>query len=273
MFNRYSVTLTLLRSQLGTNPLSAHVMDQHILDRQRKLIAANSKTNKAINKYLDALDIPDDRKLAEVSLIVEELERMVGRPFAEDEKEKILAGTLDDLKETFAELDTKGTTVFFKDKAHSNFPMIGDHMIYGFLKAASEALVRALPPGAPKKQGVVLQSSSYTQSIINQHVRCDREFITFDKDIERYEDGTPNYAQRSIRAMTPQGPRISLMKSEQVGAGAKLNFILRVLENSPLNEEALRKMFDYGECTGLGQWRNSGRGSFTYTLEKVIEAR
>lgn len=272
MFDKYAITLTLLRPMLGTNPLNVNVMDQHILDRQRKMIADNSKTNKAINKYLDAVNIPEDRKAVEIALIVEELERMIGKPFAEEDKAKLIAGTLDDLKETFAELDMKGTTVFFKNKDVENRPMIGDHMIYGFLKAASEALVRALPPGTPKKQGTVLQSASYTQSIINQHVRCDSQFITFDRDIARLPNGTPDYDQRSIRAMTAQGPRISLMKSEQVPAGASISFVLKVIKNSPLDETSLRKMFDYGECTGLGQWRNSGRGSFSYKMEKVISA-
>lgn len=265
IYRKFNIELTLLRAQLGTNPLSAEIMNDHILARQRKLISENSKLKRSINKYLDALDIPDDRVGIEVDLVIDELERMVGRPFPPEERAQMLAGTLEDLKETFAELDTKGTTIFFKDPATGR-PMIGDHMIKGFLKAAGEAIART----QPKKQGAILQSASYTQSIINQHCACSESFLIFDQDILRNKDGSPNYDQRSIRAMTAQGPRISLIRSEQVPAGAKLKFVLKVLDNSPLTEEALRKMFSYGEMVGLGQWRSSSRGSFTFIMEEVI---
>lgn len=264
MFSRYQVTLTLLRPQLGTNPLSAEVMNDHILARQRKLISENSKLQKAINKYLDALDIPGDRVDIEVNLVIEELERMIGRPFPPEDRAKLIAGTLEDLKETFAELDVKGTTVFFKDPA-TKHPMIGDHMVKGFLKAAAESISRT----QPKKMGTMLQSASYTQSIINQHCSCEQPFLVFDCDIERDELGAPIYNQRSIRAMTAQGPRISLIRSESVPAGATLKFALRVLTGSPLTEEILRKLFDYGQLIGLGQWRNASYGSFSYTLESL----
>ncbi len=250
---------------LGTNPAAPDVMDKHILERQRKLILGNSKINKAVNKYLDAIPPSEDRGAKEVELIIENLEKIVGRTFSVAERETILSTSLDELKETFAELDTKGLTVFFKDKA-SGRPMIGDHMIYGFMKAAAEAIGRTLP----KKQGTILHSVSYTQSIINQHVRAEEEFIVFDKDIVRKEDGSPAYEQRSLRAMTAQGPRITLASSEVVPAGARLSFVLRVMENSPLTEESIRRMMGYGEIVGLGQWRSSGRGSFkVVTLEEI----
>ncbi len=264
LYRKYQVDLTLIRPQLGTNPLSADVMNEHILARQRKLISENSKVKKAINKYLDALDIPDDRVNTEVDLVIAELERMIGKPFPPEDRERLLAGTLENLKETFAELDTKGTTVFFKDPKTGR-PMIGDHMIKGFLKAAAEAITRT----KQKKQGTMLHSASYTQSIINQHCACEEAFLVFDHDIDRNEDGTPKYNQRSIRAMTAQGPRISLIRSESVPAGAKLSFVLKVMEGSPLNEEVLKQMFAYGEMIGLGQWRSASYGSFSATMEEL----
>lgn len=138
-------------------------------------------------------------------------------------------------------------------------------MIYGFLKAAAEAIGRTLP----KKNATVLHSISYTQSLINQHVRCEQKFITFDKDIRKNEDGSTSYLQRSLRAMTAQGPRISLAKSEVIDEGAKLTFTLKVLMGSPITEETLKTLFEYGEFVGLGQWRSSGHGMFTYKLIKL----
>ena len=68
--------------------------------------------------------------------------------------------------------------------------------------------------------------------------------------------------------MTAQGPRVSLAKSEVVPAGAKLSFTLKVMDDSPLDKKTLKKLLSYGECSGLGQWRNAGYGSFTFNLSE-----
>jgi hypothetical protein len=139
-------------------------------------------------------------------------------------------------------------------------------MVYGFLKAATEAIVRTVKN---PKRGTVLESISYTQSLINQHVRCETNFINFDKDVMRKENGDSYFYQRSLRAMTAQGPRISLAKSEVVPAGAKLRFKLNIMEGSPITKEVLCKMLDCGQFFGLGQWRNAGYGLFVYELVEM----
>ena len=237
----YEIVLSLLRAQLGTNPLDSDILGTHIIEKERRLIQEKSKVNAALNKYADARPIPDTRKEEEIQKIKDRAE---------------------DLKKEVGERDERGITVFFR---HDGKIAIGDHMIYGFMKAAAESISRTLPT----KKGVVLHSATYTESIINQHVRCQEEFLVFDKDILRHEDGTPAYKVRSIRVMTAQGPRVSIIKSEQVPAGAILKFHLKVMEDSPLTEEVLRKLFAYGEVCGLGQWRNAGYGTFSYTLKKL----
>lgn len=264
MFDRYTVRLTLIRDMLATNPCDPQVLDTHILDRQRKLILDKSKINAEINKYLDQIQISDDRKEEEVNALFAKLEEMFGITLSLDEREKVLKDGLVSLKETIAEVATKGTTVFFWD-TKQNRPCIGDHMIYGYLKAAAEAICRTVKERA---RGKVLESASYTQALINQHIRCHERFITFDKDVKRNEAGNPIYYQRSLRAMTAQGPRISLAKSEVVEAGAKLEFTLKVIKDSPITLDVLKRMFDYGELSGLGQWRNAGFGQFTYEITR-----
>lgn len=261
MLDRYDVTLTLIRDMLATNPCDPNVMDAHILDRQRKIIMEKSKLNTTVNKYLEQIQISKERGDEEVALIFDKLEALTGYVLNAEEREAVLAGNISLMKETFAEMDVKGTTVFFWDK-EKDLPMIGDHMILGFLKASAEAICRTLP----RKNGTVMGSTSFTQSIVNQHVRIGEQFITFDHDIKRGTNGEPAFLQRSLRAMTAQGPRVSLAKSEAVPAGAKLSFELKVLKNSPMTEEHLRTLFSYGELCGLGQWRNAGWGQFTYTL-------
>ena len=68
--------------------------------------------------------------------------------------------------------------------------------------------------------------------------------------------------ERPLRAMTMQGERVSIAKSETVPAGVSITFTMIVLDNS-LNK-ALDECFDYGRYKGFGQWRNAGWGCFTW---------
>ena len=266
MFDKYGFKLILNRDQLATNPCDPNVMDTHIIDRQRKLILENNGINKAINKYLDQMPIAKERGVAEVNKLFDKLEELMGYKLSPEERELATQGKLEQLHETFKELDIKGTTVFFWDK-ELNRPCIGDHMIYGFLKAATEAICRTV---TGPKRGKVLESCSYTQSLINQHVRCVEQFITFDKDVKRQKNGDSYFLQRSLRAMTAQGPRISLAKSEVVPAGASLKFTLKVMNGSQITKKVLKTLFEYGgDFTGLGQWRNAGYGMFAFEMMDV----
>lgn len=275
---KFAIEITLERDMLGTNSGNPNIMDAHVIEKQRKLIMEEgSKINKEINKYLDAADITPERRKLEIEKLMDKMEERTGYKFSPEQRDLALVGKLEDLKETFEELDTKGVTVFFWDKER-NLPCIGDHMIYGFMKAASEAICKT----RGKKTGTILQSAAYTTSTINQHCRIKEQFITFDKDIRRNADKTPSYNQRSLRAVTAQGPRVGLAKSEVVPAGAKLKFVLTVMDGSPLITSSggeddkgkftmkhLEEIFDYGQMTGLGQWRNAGNGMFTYTMKHL----
>lgn len=264
MVNKYGIEITLTRDMLGTNPCDPNILDTHIINRQRKLILEKSKVNTTINKYLDQIQISAERGEEETNRLLDSIEKITGYTFTEEERGLAISGRLETLKETFKEFDRAGTTIFLWDN-DTDRPCIGDHMIYGFLKSAAEAIGRTLP----KKQGTVFHSVSYTQSLINQHVRCDKQFIPFDRDVKKDKNGNPWFKQRSLRAMTAQGPRISLAKSEVVEAGAKLKFELKVMKGSPIEEGHIKKMLEYGEISGLGQWRNSGWGQFTFEMMQL----
>ena len=261
--SEYGIMIELLRQMLGTNPFNPYVMDTHILDRQRKLIAGESKINNGLTKYLAAMQISDEKAAIELQALKETIEEYSGSPLTEEEYEKLKSGEFKkfkDLRETLAELDNKGITCFFRE---GDKIAIGNHMILGFLKAAGEAISRTLPT----KKGVMLQSNSYTASILNQHCSIGPDLILASHDIEREADGkTPKHLQRSLRGMTAQGPRVSLAKSEVLPKGTTFTFTIRVLDNSPLTEEILTQMLSYGTLHGLGQWRNAGFGQF-----KVVE--
>lgn len=263
-FDRYRLILTLTRDMLGTNPVDPNILDTHVLNKQRELIMEKCKVNKEINKYLDQLPLAKTKTDAEISALMDKLEELFGIELDSKKRAQVLAEGLDALKETMAEHELRGTTLFLWDKKNER-PMIGDHMIYGFLKASAEAIGRTVE----RKKGQAMGSISYTQSLINQHLRCDEQFYTFDRDIKRHKDDSAAYLQRSLRAVTAQGPRVSLVKSEVVEAGAKLDITFKVMGGSDITEEVLDTLFSYGEFTGLGQWRNAGNGMFKYKLTKV----
>jgi hypothetical protein len=249
LFESYKVHLRLLHNQLGTNPQNLNVMDNHIIERQRKLIADKSSINKALNKYAGEKDITPERKIQELEALALRTEELLGRELTEEEFEALRVGKIDKfeaLKETLEELETKGITCFFRmqDEEGQQKIAIGSHMIKGFLKSAAEALCRTI--SGEKSKGTVMSSTAYTHSIINTHLAVYPDLIAASKDIMRDENGLAIYDQRSLRANTAKGPRVSLAKSEILPAGTEYIFEIQVLKNSPLRPQHLLTLFTYG---------------------------
>ena len=81
-------------------------------------------------------------------------------------------------------------------------------------------------------------------------------------------DGNLGICQRPLRAQTAQGERVALASSESIPAGASMTFEIHLMLDS--HEKAIKEMLDYGKLRGFGQWRNSGKGRFTY---EILEER
>ena len=75
-------------------------------------------------------------------------------------------------------------------------------------------------------------------------------------------DGEIGNCQRPLRAQTAQGERISLANSETIPAGATMEFTIQCLVDADM--AAVIEWLDYGKLRGLGQWRNSGKGRFSW---------
>lgn len=95
----------------------------------------------------------------------------------------------------------------------------------------------------------------------------------FKKEIDRLIFPTPREipfenvnaiteCQRPLRAQTPQGERVSLAMSEEIASGATLTFEIVILSDE--HEAVVREWLDYGRLSGIGQWRNSGKGRFIW---------
>lgn len=158
------------------------------------------------------------------------------------------------------DLQTRNLTVFLRDKG--GIVSICDYVIKGFLKEAVTALKGqiALANGKSKIDNLVLIEPAYL------HIwRDGEELDCADGDFER-----------PLRAMTMQGPRVSVTASEYIDPEWEITFEVTLLENKETKKsEALtwttiENLLDYGYIKGLGQWRNGQNGRFVW--ERVDES-
>lgn len=70
--------------------------------------------------------------------------------------------------------------------------------------------------------------------------------------------------QRPLRASTAQGERIAIANSEVCPEGTSCEFEVLCM----VDEDAamLLEWLEYGKYKGIGQWRNSGKGRFTFEV-------
>jgi len=67
--------------------------------------------------------------------------------------------------------------------------------------------------------------------------------------------------ERPLRAMTMQGPRVTIARSEYIEP-TTVEFEIKLLQNKEITFEIIDKLLEYGKLKGLGQWRNGGYGVF-----------
>lgn len=165
----------------------------------------------------------------------------------------------------------KSMTVFHRK---DDVPCIMDYMVIGFFKSAAQYYNRMtesevydickvkLPPIKAFKKEIggmifVYNDENGTLSYGDPGSRFLKLVLP-----EGAEIGS---RQRPLRAQTPQGDRVALANSESVPAGTTITFTIRVLSDKLT--KYVEGWMVYGKYKGLGQWRNSGKGSFTF--EKI----
>lgn len=152
------------------------------------------------------------------------------------------------------EVTQKGRTVF--PRLEDGTPFVYDYQIKGFMKDACSMLARL--GGSGKEKKAVNESSKLKayKKIIDGMIFVD------ERKIPIVFDGVIGDCQRPLRAMTMQGERVTLASSDEVPAGAVLEFHITCLDDNHM--AAVREWLDYGRLRGLGQWRNSGKGRFIW---------
>lgn len=140
----------------------------------------------------------------------------------------------------------KGMTVF--PRTAEGKPFLYDYQIKGFFKDCCGGLRKV--------------KSSESAKIKAYKKEIDRLVFPQPRQIPIEFSGEMGVCQRPLRAMTMQGERVSLACSEEIPAGAICEFSVVLLSDD--HEKALREWLDYGALSGIGQWRNSGKGRFTW---------
>lgn len=147
------------------------------------------------------------------------------------------------------EVVEQGKTVFPKDE--NGRPFLWDYQIRGFFKDACGMLRKV--------------SASESSKVKAYKKEIDGLIFVEPRRIPLVFDGEIGECQRPLRAQTAQGERVALANSETVPAGTTLEFTVQMLTN---DDKLVKEWLEYGKLRGLGQWRNSGMGRFTYEIIK-----
>ena len=169
-------------------------------------------------------------------------------PDAKNREEEIAAIGVDAAQE-------KAMTVFPRNA--EGIPILWDYQIKGMFKDTCGCLNRVKDGDCATKSSKLKAYKKVIDGLI---------FVK-ERQIPIIFDGEMTTCQRPLRAMTMQGERVSLAKSEEIPAGATLTFTIQLLD--PKLEDVVLEWLDYGKFRGLGQWRNSGKGRYTYEINGI----
>lgn len=143
----------------------------------------------------------------------------------------------------------KGMTIF--PKLEDGTPFFWDYQIKGFFKDTCGGLRKVKGTEASKVK-------AYKKEI-------DKLIFVEPRKIPITFEGKIGKCERPLRAQTMQGERVSLASSEEIPAGAQAELTIVLLSDD--HEALVREMLDYGKYSGIGQWRNSGKGRFEYEIK------
>ena len=127
-------------------------------------------------------------------------------------------------------------------------PILFDYQVKGFFKDSCGVLRRV-------KGTKASEIKAYKKEI-------DGLVFVYPRMIPLNMPGALTECQRPLRAQTAQGERIALAHSESAPAGTTVELSVVCLTEEM--KELVVEMLDYGVMRGIGQWRNSGKGRFTW---------
>lgn len=163
----------------------------------------------------------------------------VYKTYIESKKPTALADE-DESSTVPADIEARGWTGFHADEKGL---FVYDYLIKGFLKHA----------------GNVLKDQLKTKALRS---KLDDQLFILPRRVYLGKMAPNGVLERPLRAMTMQGPRVTLARSDYVADGVEISFEVRWIEGGVVNEKLIRSLLAYGEMMGLGQFRNGGYGRF-----------
>ena len=154
----------------------------------------------------------------------------------------------DELHADLPEGDVEKSTTVFHRKDGQIF--LWDYQIKGFFKDAC-SMLRRIPDTRSSKL------TAYKKII-------DGLIFPAPRMIPIEVVGELTFTERPLRAQTAKGERIALARSETVPVGSSITITVNCLHKK--YDKLVKEWLDYGELRGLGQWRNSGMGRFSYKV-------
>lgn len=143
----------------------------------------------------------------------------------------------------------KAMTVFPRDE--NGNPFLYDYQVKGFFKDSCGVLRKV--PGT--KASKVKAYKKEIDGLL---------FVSPRKIPLDLHGGQLGVCERPLRASTAQGERIALSSSEEAPKGTSIELEIDCLTKDMY--ELAMECLEYGKLRGIGQWRNSGRGRFTFEL-------
>ena len=155
--------------------------------------------------------------------------------------------------------EVKGRTVFYRNE--DGVPCLKNNHVKGFFKSACSAL-------RTDKTTLSSKITSYKKEIdLHVFVYAD-EKDPASRFLPIHNYGEIGICQRPLRAQTMQGERVALADSEEIQAGAYIEFDVVILKHDkkPLGVDIIKEWLEYAKFNGFGQWRNSGHGAAVYEI-------
>ena len=141
---------------------------------------------------------------------------------------------------TVEKTEEKGWTGFRSDKQGL---FIYEYMVKGFLKNAGNVLKDTVKVKALKS-------------------KIDNFVFIAPRKIYLGQSEADGVEERPIRAMTAQGPRVSVVRSDYISEGKTIQFSITLLNHKEVTWDLIADLLRYGTLMGLGQFRNGGYGRF-----------
>ena len=141
----------------------------------------------------------------------------------------------------------KGKTIY--PRMEDGTPFFWDYQIKGFFKD-TVGMLRRVPGTACSKVKAYKKEIDGLLFIKERRVAIDCA-------------GEIGNCQRPLRSDGPNGSIVALASSETIPAGSTITFTIIIMRDDM--RAWVEECLDYGALRGLGQWRNSGKGRFTWS--------